>query len=87
MIGDQTGLTTEQIDKDAPFGGRAVIDGAALQVMPLPASGALTIGRSSKCDVVIDSGSGNSRELRNACERAVLLATGATIDLPRKRDE
>ena len=58
MIED-TGATTEQIDKNAPFGDRVllVIDGAALQVVPLPGSGTLTIGRASACDVVIDSGS------------------------------
>jgi DNA-binding NtrC family response regulator len=56
---DEPGATTEQIDRQAPFGDRVllVIDGAALQVMPLPGSGTLTIGRASKCDVVVDSGS------------------------------
>ena len=34
-----------------------VIDGASLQVIPLPGNGTLTIGRSQKCDVAIDSGS------------------------------
>ncbi len=59
MSEDEPGATTEQIDREAPFGDRVllVIDGAALQVMPLPGSGTLTIGRASKCDVVIDSGS------------------------------
>ena len=59
MIEDEAGQTTEQIDREAPFGDRVllVIDGAALQVMPLPSAGTLTIGRASKCDVVIDSGS------------------------------
>ncbi len=59
MIEDDAGQTTEQIDREAPFGDRVllVIDGAALQVMPLPSAGMLTIGRASKCDVVIDSGS------------------------------
>jgi two-component system response regulator AtoC len=59
VIEDDAGQTTEQIDREAPFGDRVllVIDGAALQVMPLPAGGVLTIGRASKCDVVIDSGS------------------------------
>ena len=59
MIEDEPGATTEQIDREAPFGDRVllVIDGAALQVMPLPGAGTLTIGRASKCDVVIDSGS------------------------------
>ena len=59
VIDDETGATTEQIDREAPFGDRVllVIDGAALQVVPLPAAGTLTIGRASKCDVVIDSGS------------------------------
>ncbi|HEU0035624.1 MAG TPA: sigma 54-interacting transcriptional regulator [Kofleriaceae bacterium] len=59
MIDDEPGATTEQIDREAPFGDRVllVIDGAALQVMPLPGTGTLTIGRASKCDVVIDSGS------------------------------
>ena len=59
VIDDETGATTEQIDREAPFGDRVllVIDGAALQVVPLPGAGTLTIGRASKCDVVIDSGS------------------------------
>ena len=59
MTDDEPGTTTEQIDRQAPFGDRVllVIDGAALQVVPLPGSGMLTIGRASKCDVVIDSGS------------------------------
>lgn len=59
MTEDDPGATTEQIDREAPFGDRVllVIDGAALQVMPLPTTGTLTIGRASKCDVVIDSGS------------------------------
>ena len=59
MIDDEPGAETEQIDRQAPFGDRVllVIDGAALQVMPLPPSGMLTIGRASKCDVVVDSGS------------------------------
>ncbi|MBA3503531.1 MAG: FHA domain-containing protein, partial [Deltaproteobacteria bacterium] len=59
MIEDETGATTEQIDREAPFGDRVllVIDGAALQVIPLATQGTLTIGRASKCDVVIDSGS------------------------------
>ncbi len=59
MTDEETGVTTEQIDREAPFGDRVllVIDGAALQVMPLPGAGTLTIGRSSKCSVVIDSGS------------------------------
>jgi two-component system response regulator AtoC len=59
VIEDEAGTTTEQIDRQPPFGDRVllVIDGAALQVMPLPASGTLTIGRASKCDVVVDSGS------------------------------
>ncbi|MGN6111022.1 MAG: sigma 54-interacting transcriptional regulator [Kofleriaceae bacterium] len=59
MIDEEYGATTEQIDREAPFGDRVllVIDGAALQVVPLPTTGTLTIGRASKCDVVIDSGS------------------------------
>jgi two-component system, NtrC family, response regulator AtoC len=63
VIDDDHGVTTEQIDKtldqEPPFGDRVllVIDGAALQVVPLPGAGMLTIGRASKCDVVIDSGS------------------------------
>ncbi|HEY4242014.1 MAG TPA: sigma 54-interacting transcriptional regulator [Kofleriaceae bacterium] len=59
MIDDDIGATTEQIDRQAPFGDRVllVIDGAALQVVPLPGTGTMTIGRASKCDVVIDSGS------------------------------
>jgi two-component system response regulator AtoC len=56
---DDVGATTEQIDRQAPFGDRVllVIDGASLQVVPLPGTGTLTIGRSQKCDVSIDSGS------------------------------
>jgi hypothetical protein len=44
VIDDEPGATTEQIDREAPFGDRVllVIDGAALQVMPLPATGTLT---------------------------------------------
>ena len=59
MIDDESAATTEQIVREAPFGDRVllVIDGAELQVMPLPATGTLTIGRASKCDVCIDSGS------------------------------
>lgn len=59
VIDEEYGATTEQIDREAPFGDRVllVIDGAALQVVPLPTTGTLTIGRASKCDVVIDSGS------------------------------
>ena len=59
MIDDEPGMTTEQIDHQVPFGERVllVIDGAALQVMPLPGGGTLTIGRASRCDVVVDSGS------------------------------
>jgi two-component system, NtrC family, response regulator AtoC len=59
VIEDDAGAVTEQIERQAPFGDRVllVIDGAALQVMPLPSTGTLTIGRASKCDVVIDSGS------------------------------
>ncbi|HSN25303.1 MAG TPA: sigma 54-interacting transcriptional regulator [Kofleriaceae bacterium] len=58
MIDDE-GVTTEQIDRQAPFGDRVllVIDGASLQVVPLPGTGTLTIGRSQKCDIAIDSGS------------------------------
>jgi len=59
VIDDEPGMTTEQIDRQVPFGERVllVIDGAALQVMQLPGGGTLTIGRASRCDVVIDSGS------------------------------
>ena len=59
MIEDDPGATTEQIERQAPFGDRVllVIDGPALQVIPLPGTGTLTIGRASRCDVVIDSGS------------------------------
>ncbi|MBA3538153.1 MAG: sigma 54-interacting transcriptional regulator [Deltaproteobacteria bacterium] len=59
MIDDEVGATTEQIERAAPFGDRVllVIDGANLQALPLPGTGTLTIGRASKCDVVIDSGS------------------------------
>jgi two-component system, NtrC family, response regulator AtoC len=59
VIDDETGTTTEQIDRQAPFGDRVllVIDGASLQVVPLPGAGTLTIGRSQKCDVSIDSSS------------------------------
>jgi DNA-binding NtrC family response regulator len=47
------------MDRVAPHGDRVllVIDGAALQVVPLPATGTLTIGRAARCDVIIDSGS------------------------------
>ena len=56
---EEVGATTEQIDRAAPFGDRVllVIDGAQLQVVPLPPQGTLTIGRSAGCDVAIDSGS------------------------------
>jgi DNA-binding NtrC family response regulator len=56
---DDRGATTEQIDRQAPFGDRVllVIDGASLQVVPLPGAGTLTVGRSQQCDVTIDSGS------------------------------
>jgi two-component system response regulator AtoC len=56
---EDPGATTEQIDRQAPFGDRVllVIDGASLQVIPLPGAGTLTVGRSQKCDVAIDSGS------------------------------
>ncbi len=56
---DEPGATTEQIDRQTPFGDRVllVIDGAALQVVPLPGAGTLTIGRAARCDIVIDSGS------------------------------
>jgi two-component system response regulator AtoC len=59
VIDDETGATTEQIDRQTPFGDRVllVIDGASLQVVPLPGTGTLTVGRSQKCDVSIDSGS------------------------------
>ena len=59
MTDEDTGATTEQIDRQAPFGDRVllVIDGASLQVVPLPGTGTLTVGRSQKCDVSIDSGS------------------------------
>jgi DNA-binding NtrC family response regulator len=59
VFDDDQGATTEQIERQAPFGDRVllVIDGAALQVLPLPGTGTLTIGRASRCDVVIDSGS------------------------------
>jgi two-component system, NtrC family, response regulator AtoC len=68
-------MTTEQIDRQAPFGDRVllVIDGAALQVVPLPGSGTLTIGRASRCDVVVDSGS-VSRHHAN-------LAIGAEVEI------
>lgn len=76
MIDEEAGATTEQIDRQAPFGDRVllVIDGAALQVMPLPGAGTLTIGRASKCDVVIDSGS-VSRHHAN-----LLLGTDAEVE-------
>jgi two-component system response regulator AtoC len=56
---EEAGATTEQIDRMTPHGDRVllVIDGAALQVVPLPSTGTLTIGRAARCDVVIDSGS------------------------------
>jgi DNA-binding NtrC family response regulator len=56
---DPNGATTETVGGNAPQGDRVllVIDGAALQVVPLPGSGTLTLGRGSQCDVVIDAGS------------------------------
>jgi len=59
VFDDDQGATTEQIERQAPFGERVllVIDGASLQVIPLPGTGTITIGRASRCDVVIDSGS------------------------------
>jgi DNA-binding NtrC family response regulator len=56
---EELGVTTEQFDRQSVFGDRVllVIDGASLQVVPLTSAGMLTIGRASKCDVVIDSGS------------------------------
>ena len=60
MIDEDAGATTEQIDRPAPFGDRVllVIDGAALQVVPLPATGTLTIGRAAaSATSSIDSGS------------------------------
>jgi DNA-binding NtrC family response regulator len=59
VIDEEGGATTDLIDREAPFGDRVllVIDGASLQVIPLPGVGTLTIGRSQKCDVAIDSGS------------------------------
>ena len=56
---DDIGAATEEIDRKVLIGDRMllVIDGAALQVVPLPTTGSLTIGRASRCDVVIDSGS------------------------------
>jgi pSer/pThr/pTyr-binding forkhead associated (FHA) protein len=59
VLDDDPGMTTDQIVRQAPFGDRVllVIDGAAIQVVPLPSSGTLTIGRASRCDVVVDSGS------------------------------
>jgi len=59
VIDDDKGATTEQIDRQAPFGDRVLLvnDGASLQVVPLPGAGTLTVGRSQQCDVSIDSGS------------------------------
>jgi two-component system response regulator AtoC len=59
VFDDDIGATTEQLDRQAPFGDRVllVIDGASLQVVPLPGAGTLTVGRSQQCDVTIDSGS------------------------------
>jgi two-component system, NtrC family, response regulator AtoC len=75
VIDDEGSATTEQIDRPALIGDRVllVIDGAALQVVPLPVSVMLTIGRASKCDVVIDSGS-VSRHHAN-------LAVGADVEI------
>ena len=75
VIDDEHGVTTEQIERQPPFGDRVmlVIDGAALQVVPLPGTGTLTIGRASKCDIVVDSGS-VSRHHAN-------LAIGADIEI------
>src|SRR4029077_20305454 len=86
-IDDETGQTTEQIDRQAPFGDRVllVIDGAALQVVPLPAAGTLTIGRASKCDVVIDSGSVSRHHANLAIATEIEIedvgsATGTFVD-------
>ena len=79
MIDDDVGATTEQIDRQAPFGDRVllVIDGASLQVVPLPGTGTLTVGRSQKCDVSIDSGS-VSRHHAN-----LVVGEGGTLSFSR----
>jgi DNA-binding NtrC family response regulator len=58
-VSDDVTGATDQLDRHAPYGDRVllVIDGAALQVVPLPRAGLLEIGRSSGCDVVVDSSS------------------------------
>ncbi|MBA3460474.1 MAG: sigma 54-interacting transcriptional regulator [Deltaproteobacteria bacterium] len=90
MIDDETGATTEQIDREAPFGDRVllVIDGAALQVVPMPGAGTLTIGRASKCDVVIDSGSVSRHHANLLLGTEVQIAdvgssNGTTVDSVR----
>jgi len=75
VIDDDAAPTTEQIDRQAPFGDRVllVIDGASLQVVPLPGTGTLTIGRSQKCDVSIDSGSVSRHHANLALGQDVLI--------------
>ena len=54
-----TSTTTEQL-QDRPASGERtllVVDGAPFQVVPLPQKGTLSIGRSSRCDVAVDSAS------------------------------
>ncbi len=87
MIDDESGSTTELIVREAPFGDRVllVIDGAALQVVPLPGSGTLTIGRASKCDVVIDSGSVSRHHANLLLDSQVAIedvgsSNGTTLD-------
>ncbi|MGE0868025.1 MAG: sigma 54-interacting transcriptional regulator [Kofleriaceae bacterium] len=55
----ETDGKTDGIDRSAPLGDRVllVIDGAALQVIPMPPAGVITLGRAANCDVVIESGS------------------------------
>ncbi len=59
MADEETGNGAAYPDRQPPIAERVllVIDGASLQLVPLPGSGALTIGRAQTCDVTIESGS------------------------------
>ncbi|MDX2093570.1 MAG: sigma 54-interacting transcriptional regulator [Kofleriaceae bacterium] len=85
---DDVTAATDQLDRHAPYSDRVllVIDGAALQVVPLPRSGLLEIGRSSSCDVVVDSGtvSRHHAEIELKPDRVSLMdvgsSNGTTVD-------